>query len=163
MLTHLRNYLSKQNNKAAKKSSATREDLVKAAQDHYASASKAGGSNYATVTSNIASYTAAAKSSTFDTWSDSELKNYLDSYGVKNYQGSTSNELRALARENAQYFQYGTNAPGGSIFSSIQGGFQWVVNQFKIGAASGRDQAQAGADKAKDAGAKASDKAKKEL
>lgn len=137
--------------------------MVKAAQDHYASASKAGGSNYASVTSSIASATAAAKGSTFDSWSDSELKSYLDSYGIKTYQGSTSNELKALARENAQYFQYGTNAPGGSIFQQVQNGFQWVLEQFKIGAASGRQEAEAGADKAKNAGAKASEKAKKEL
>ena len=86
--------MSKQNNKVAKKSSASREDLVKAAQDSYSSASKSGGSNYASVTSYLASSTAAAKDLTFDTWSDSELKSYLDSYGVKNYQGSTTNELR---------------------------------------------------------------------
>lgn len=97
--THsLRNYLSKQNNKVAKKSSASREDLLKAAQDSYSSASKAGGSNYASVTSYLASSTAAAKDLTFDTWSDSELKSYLDSYGVKNYQGSTTNELRGTCK-----------------------------------------------------------------
>ena len=38
-----------------------------------------------------------------------------------------------------------------------------MLEQFKIGAASGRQEAEAGADKAKNAGAKASEKAKKEL
>ena len=163
VLTIRRGYLSKQNSKAAKKSGATRDDLVKAAQDSYASASKAGGSNYASVTSYLAASTAAAKDTTFDTWSDSELKSYLDSYGIKNYQGSTSNELKAAARKNAQYFRYGTNVPGGSIFTSIQNGAQWVLDQFKIGAASGRAEGQKAADAAKDTGAQASNKAKKEL
>jgi hypothetical protein len=68
--------------KAADKAGATREDLVSAAQSAYASASQAGGSSYASVTSYLSKATDAAKSSTFDTWSESELKSYLDSYGV---------------------------------------------------------------------------------
>ena len=107
-----RNYLSKQNNKVAKKSSASREDLLKAAQDSYSSASKSGGSNYASVTSYLASSTAAAKDLTFDTWSDSELKSYLDSYGVKNYQGSTTNELRGT---------YNVRVPGVALCFSSPG------------------------------------------
>jgi len=163
----LKSYLSSQNNKAAKKAGASRDDLVKSAQDQYSSASKAGGSNYASVTSYLASSTAAAKDSTFDTWSDSELKSYLDSYGVSTYQGTTTNELRALARKNAQYFRYGTNAPGASIFQSIQNGFSWVFNQLSIGASKGRDetsrQGQKAADAASEAGATASGKMKGEL
>ena len=68
--------------KAANKAGATRDDLVKAAQSAYASASSAGGSNYASVTSYLSQATDSAKKSTFDTWSESELKSYLDSYGV---------------------------------------------------------------------------------
>ena len=115
------------------------------------------------MTSYLASSTAAAKDQTFDSWSDSELKNYLDSYGIKTYQGSTSNELKAAARKNAQYFKYGTNAPGGSIFASISSGAQWVLEQLKIGAASGRAEGEKAADQAKASAAKASEKAKKEL
>ena len=115
------------------------------------------------MTSYLASSTAAAKDTSFDSWSDSELKAYLDSYGIKTYQGTSTNELKALARKNAQYFRYGTNVPGGSIWASISSGAQWVLEQFKIGAASGRAEGEKGADAVKDAGAKASDKAKKEL
>lgn len=118
------------------------------------------------------------KDSTFDTWSDSELKSYLDSYGIKNYQGSNTNELKAMARRNAQYFRYGTSTPGAGIFASLQNGAQWVLDQLKIGAASGRKEAeyqgQRGADHVKEAGTtatnrageagqKASDKVKEEL
>lgn len=151
-----RKYLSTQNSKAANKAGATREDLLKQAQDSYSSASKSGGSNYASVTSYLASSTDAVKASTFDTWSDSELKSYLDSYGIKNYQGSTSNELKAMARRNAEYFRYGTNTPGAGIFGQVQNGFQWIYNQLSIGAASGRKEAgyqgQKAADAVKEAG-----------
>ena len=151
-----RKYLSSQNNKAANKAGASRDDLLKQAQDSYAKASKSGGSNYASVTSYLASATGAAKDSTFDTWSDSELKSYLDSYGVSNYQGSTTNELRALVKRNANYFRYGTSTPGGTIFARVQSGAQWVFDQLKIGAAKGTDAATSSA-------ASASDKAKQEL
>ena len=146
-----RNWLSTQNNKVAKKSGATRNELFKQAQDSYASASKSGGSNYASVTSYLASATDAAKDSTFDTWSDSDLKSYLDSYGVPNYQGSNTNELRAMARRNADYFRYGTSTPQGSMFARLQSGAQWVFDQLKIGVSGGRQTASYEAQKAGDA------------
>ncbi len=83
---NLKNYLESSGNAAAKKASkkagATREDLVKAAQSAYASASTAGGQAYASATSYLAQATASAKQATFDTWSESELKSYLDTYGI---------------------------------------------------------------------------------
>ncbi len=140
---------------------------MKSAQDQYSSASKAGGSNYASVTSYLAASTAAVKDSTFDTWSDSDLKSYLDSYGISTYQGSNTNELKALARRNAQYFRYGTNTPGAGIFQQIQDGVQWVFNQLSVGASQARDesshQGQKAADAASQAGSSASSKAKAEL
>ena len=135
-----RKWLSGQNNKAAKKAGASRAELVRQAQDSYASASKAGGSSYASVTSYLASATDSAKDTTFDTWSDSELKNYLDSYGITTYQGSTTNELKALVRRNANYFRYGTATPQGTLWAKIQANAQWVLDQLKIGASSGRKE-----------------------
>jgi hypothetical protein len=82
----LKNYLANSGNAAAKKvsekSSATRDELVQAAQSAYASASSAGGSSYASATSYLAQATQTAKDNVFDTWSESDLKAYLDSYGV---------------------------------------------------------------------------------
>lgn len=124
---------------------------MKQAQDSYASASKSGGNNYASVTSYLASATDAAKDTTFDTWSDSELKSYLDSYGVPNYQGSNTNELRAMARRNANYFRYGTSTPPQTFFARIQSGAQWVFDQLKIGVSSGRQSAEYQGEKAADA------------
>ncbi|KAL8971606.1 MAG: hypothetical protein Q9183_000975 [Haloplaca sp. 2 TL-2023] len=175
---NLRNWLSSQNNKAAKKSGASRDELFKQAQDSYASASKSGGGNYASMTSYLASATDAAKDSTFDTWSDSELKSYLDSYGVPNYQGSNTNELKAMARRNADYFRYGTSTPQDTLFARLQNGAQWVFDQLKIGVGSGRqaagyegekagdavkEGATAGTNRAGEAAQKAGDKVKEEL
>lgn len=130
------------------------------------------------MTSYLAASTDAVKDSTFDTWSDSELKSYLDSYGIKNYQGSTTNELKAMARRNAQYFRHGTNNPAAGFLGTIQGYASWALDQLKIGAASGRKEAeyqgQKGADyvkegaitathRAGEAGQRVGDKAKEEL
>lgn len=86
---NLKSYLVSSGNDAAKKvgesSSATRDDLVNAAHSAYSSASSAGGSSYAAATSYLSQATQTAKTATFDTWSESELKAYLDSYGVVSY------------------------------------------------------------------------------
>jgi hypothetical protein len=83
---NLKGYLAKNGDAAAKeigrKSDVTREELVKAANSAYASASSAGGNAYATATNYLAQATDDAKKSTFDTWSESELKAYLDGYGI---------------------------------------------------------------------------------
>ena len=151
---------------------------MKQAQDSYASASKSGGSQYASVTSYLASATDAAKDTTFDTWTESDLKSYLDSYGMPAYQGSTTEELKAAARRNANYFRYGTSTPQGTIWAQLQGYSQWILDQLKIGASSGRQEAGYQAEKAADAvkegvttatnrageqAQKASDKVKEEL
>ncbi|KIV97009.1 hypothetical protein PV10_00818 [Exophiala mesophila] len=124
---NLRKYLEANGQKAKKNAKAGRDELVKQAQDQYVSASKAGGPQYASATNYLAKQTDAAKDSTFDTWSDSEIKSYLDSYGIPNYQGTTANQLRAEAKKQYYYFRYGTSTPAGTIFEQIKNGFQWVV------------------------------------
>ncbi|PMD55955.1 putative stress response protein ish1 [Hyaloscypha bicolor E] len=153
-LENLKAYLATSGNKAAEKASkqtgATREQLLSAAQAAYAEASKTGGTSYASVTSYLAKQTDAAKDSIFDTWSESELKNYLDSYGFKVPQGSTKNQLVAWARNQRNYFQYGTTTPQGTLWAKLQNGAQWVLDQLSIGAAAGRKQASYQAEKAGD-------------
>lgn len=146
---NLQNYLSSQGDAAAKKASGSRDDLVKEAKKQYAAASKSGGSAYASVTSYLAASTDSAKDSAFDTWSDSELKNYLDYYGVPTYQGSTTNELRAAAKRNWNFFRYGTSTPTGTVFAKVQAGVDWVWSQIKLGAYSGRDEGEKIANDAK--------------
>ncbi|KAJ5420816.1 hypothetical protein N7465_003335 [Penicillium sp. CMV-2018d] len=144
---HLVNYLSAVNHKAAQQADASREELIKSAEDSYAKASKAGGEQYASATAALAQATGTAKDATFDQWSQSELKRYLDNYGVPTYQGSSINELRAAARRNAQYFKYGTASPQATIYAKIVDTLQWVMDQLKIGAASGRAQGTEAAEK----------------
>ncbi|KAJ8061174.1 hypothetical protein OCU04_010247 [Sclerotinia nivalis] len=154
-LDNLRAYLASTGDAAAKKASeksgATRDELVRAAQDSYSSASKASGDTYASVTSYLAKQTDAAKDATFETWSDSDLKAYLDSYGVPVPQGSTKNELVAYVRNQANYFKYGTTTPQGTLWAKLSNGAQWVMDQLSIGAASGRKQAAYQGEKAADA------------
>ncbi|KAJ2975374.1 hypothetical protein NUW58_g8373 [Xylaria curta] len=147
---HLKQYLVNSGNSAAKKvgnsASATREDLVKAAQNAYASASRGGGDSYASATSYLAQATQSAKDNVFDTWSESELKSYLDSYGVPIPQGSTVNELRAEARKQSTYFKYGTTNPVDTAFAkiseSVRGAYQWVLGQLGAGAEEAKQKAK---------------------
>ncbi|KAJ6445516.1 stress response protein (Ish1) [Purpureocillium lavendulum] len=146
---NLEEYLSKHGDKAArtaaKKKDASRDDLVKAAQSAYSSASTAGGATYASATSYISSATAAAKDSAFDSWSHSDLKAYLDSYGVPVPQGSKIDELRALARRQSTYFKHGTSSPGGTIFAKIEEtareGWNWISHQLNLGSQAAQEKA----------------------
>ncbi|RKF73688.1 Stress response protein ish1 [Golovinomyces cichoracearum] len=170
----LKEYLASSGNKASeqisKKAGATRDQLLSAAQDSYTTASKSSGSAYASVTSYLAQQTDAAKDSVFDSWSESELKNYLDSYGVPVPQGSTRNSLIAWARNQRNYFQYGTTTPQGTLWVKLQNGASWAWDQVNAG----RKQAEIVADSIKEkntyathrageAAQKASDKIKEEL
>jgi len=151
---NLKAYLASSGNKAAEKAGqqadATREQLLSAAQDAYASASKTGGVGYASVTSYLAKQTDSAKDSIFDTWSESELKNYLDSYGFDVPQGSTKNQLVAYARNSRNYFQYGTTTPQGTLWVKLQDTANWLMNLLGAGASSGRKLAEAQAEKGAD-------------
>ncbi|KAF7562064.1 hypothetical protein G7046_g2077 [Stylonectria norvegica] len=146
---NLKNYLSKNGDAAAKKvaekKDASRDELFSAAQSAYSSASTAGGSNLASATSYIASVTAAAKQNAFDSWTETELKAYLDSYGVPAPQGSKLEELKAEARKQATYFQYGTSSPSGTLFAkfgeSAKGAWNWVANQLNLGSEVARQKA----------------------
>ncbi|OKL62655.1 hypothetical protein UA08_01638 [Talaromyces atroroseus] len=162
-IDNLKKYLSSANNKAAHKADATREELVRHAQEQYAKASKAGGNQYASVTSYLAQATAGAKKDTFNEWSESDLKKYLDSYGIPTYQGSQINELRAAVRRNAQYFHYGTSSPSETILARFREAINWLVNQLKLGAALGWSQGHDAAESAKAKAAQTTEKIREEL
>lgn len=175
---NLRDYVLANGDAAGKKvantAGATRDQLLAAAQSGYASASAAGGNSYASVTSYLSKATDSAKAQTFETWSESDLKSYLDSYGVPVPQGSTLNELRALARRQWTYFKYGTSTPTDTVFAKIgenaKAGWDWIKSQLFLGADVAQDQAIKAGDKVKEGadayqtGAqKAGDKVKQEL
>merc|ERR1711939_353884 len=130
-----------------------------------------------------ASKSAAAAAETLsdkllDSWSESELKNYLDSYGFDVPQGSTKNQLVAYARNSRNYFQYGTTTPQGTLWAKLSNTFEYIKTQLSFGAASGRkyaeEQAEVAADRIKEgstyatnrageAAQKAADRVKEEL
>lgn len=149
-LDNLRSYLVSSGNAAAKavaeKTGATRDELVQAAQEAYASASSAGGSSYASATNFLAKATDTAKANVFESWSESELKAYLDSYGISVPQGSTLNELRALARRQHTYFKYGTTTPTDTFLAKMRenvlGGWDWVTSQLRIGSNAAKKKAE---------------------
>ncbi|KAK7416131.1 hypothetical protein QQZ08_012108 [Neonectria magnoliae] len=138
---NLKNYLVQNGDavakKAAEKKDSTRDELVSAAQSAYSSASTAGGADYASATLYIASVTEAAKQHTFDTWSESDLKAYLDSYGIPVPQGSKLDDLKSQARKQSTYFKYGTSSPGGTLLAklseSARNGWNWVASQLSLG------------------------------
>ncbi|KAL4754068.1 hypothetical protein BDW72DRAFT_158102 [Aspergillus terricola var. indicus] len=160
---HLKKYLSSVNSKVAHRAGVTRGELVKEAQNSYEKATKAGGSQLASATSYLKEATASAKDATFDTWSDSDLKQYLDSYGVPVYQGTELNELRAAARRNAHWFRYGTSTPQGALYATFSDAAQWLLDQLKIGAASGRAQGREAAEKLQDKAGKKAEEVRSEL
>ncbi|KAK2609055.1 hypothetical protein QQS21_002425 [Conoideocrella luteorostrata] len=131
---------------AAKKKDATRDELANAASSAYLSASTAGGNQFASVTSYLASATAAVEKHAFESWTQSELKAYLDSYGVPVPQGSKLEELRALARRQSTYFKYGTSSPSGTVFAKLgvaaSQGWKWAVGQLKLGQEAAQEKAR---------------------
>lgn len=146
---NLKNYLIKNGDAAAKKAAekkdAGRDELMSAAQSAYTSASSAGGSNYASATNYLASATAAAKKTAFDSWTDTDLKAYLDSYGVSSPQGSKLEELKAEARKQSTYFKYGTSSPSETVFAKLgeaaRDGWNWVANQLSLGGEAAKQKA----------------------
>lgn len=142
----LKAYLSSLGDGAGRRASdhadASREDLVQSARSAYLSASKTGGDQYASMTSNIAVASEAARKSAFSTWSESELKAYLDRYGVPVPQASTVDELRAAARKHSTYFRYGTKTPSETFLAkmgeNVQGTWQWVMDRVHMGGDGGK-------------------------
>lgn len=133
----LKAYLSKHGDKAAKalaeKKDVSMKELSQAAHSAYSSASTHGGESYASATSYLSSKATEASSSAFSTWSESDLKAYLDSYGVKVPQGSTVDEIRALARRQATYFRYGTSSPSETLLAKLAEGWGWITEQLSNG------------------------------
>lgn len=135
---------------AGSAASATREELVKQAQKAYEEAKSSGGSTYASVTSAMAKATDSVKQNTFETWSDSELKNYLDSYGIKTYQGTTRNELVAKARRAQHLFWYGTATPTQTMYEKVKNVPGWLYNQVAMMFGTAGKQAEVAADSARE-------------
>lgn len=131
-------------------------------------ATDAAGRAYASITSALAQATDSVKEATFDTWSDSELKAYLDRYGIHTYQGSTRNELIAAARRNAHAFRYGSSGHGMygqakamcyQVYSKIACALGWVSDKFYAMLGFGAKKAEVVGDRVSEAGQRAGDRA----
>ncbi|ODA83906.1 hypothetical protein RJ55_02423 [Drechmeria coniospora] len=138
---NLKQYLLKHGDAAARavaeRSEATRDELLGAARAAYSSASTAGGAAYASATAYLASATAAVERDGFRSWSESDVKAYLDGCGVPVPQGSKLDELQAVARRQANYFRHGASSPAGTMLAKLgeraQDGWSWLVHQLKLG------------------------------
>ena len=161
-----------------KKAKGTRDELIASAKKQYASASAKGGD----VWSSLTAQGARATSYLFDTWSDSDLKSFLDSYGVHVPQESKRNELIAAARRHSRHFSQGPDwyATGFSaqIQSYAEQGIDYIKNfiagtsrsVYKAGEKAGEKAGDAGKehatvakDRAYEQGQQAYDKVKEEL
>ncbi|OAA53035.1 Stress-responsive protein Ish1 [Cordyceps fumosorosea ARSEF 2679] len=145
----LQKYLQKHGDKAAKmlskKADATRDELVKTAQSAYAKAEKKGGEEYEAAKKYGVELSNEAKNKAFDVWSESDLKAYLDSYGVSVPQGSKLDELKALARKQWTYFKYGTTTPHGTLLAQVEdvlaNGLSWLQKQIRAGSDAAKEKA----------------------
>ncbi|KAK9321435.1 hypothetical protein V1517DRAFT_326347 [Lipomyces orientalis] len=109
-LEDLQNWLKEQGNAAA----GTRDQLAVKAGEYFNSMKQEGGERYNRALSKLHEWYNSGKDLAFDTWSDSDLKAYLDTYGVPVYQGTTRNELIAAARRHTKLFRHGANPEGWS-------------------------------------------------
>lgn len=103
----LRKFAKDSKIKLDKTAEASREELVRQTQLGYAELSKKGNDLAAAAKAQYESI----KGYAYDTWSETDLKAYLDSYGVPVPQGGTKDELVAAARRNGHYFSSGQTGP----------------------------------------------------
>ncbi|RMD39253.1 hypothetical protein DV735_g5873, partial [Chaetothyriales sp. CBS 134920] len=127
-IDNLRSFLDAEGKKVKKNTQ--RDDLLKQVQEVFASASKRGGNQYASVTSYLTAATEAAKRNLFDTWSESDVKKYLESYGIQPQKGWTIDELREEARKQAAYFRDGSATSPASLVDQLKASFNWLLDQF---------------------------------
>ena len=153
-----------------KKAKGTRDDLIASAKKKYASASAKGGDTWSSLTARGAKATGYL----FDTWSDSDLKSFLDSYGVPVPQGSKRNDLIAAARRNSRYFTQGPDWFKTGFVAQVQNyayqGIDYIKNfiagvfgsAYNAGQKAGdtaKEQATIGKHRAQEATKKAGDRA----
>lgn len=91
------------------------------------------------------------------------MEKYLESYGLKSRSTDDVEKLREQAKRNADYFQYGTLRQEASILSRLYSGSQWLLDQLKIGALSGRKEGQKAADATKEKASKEWERVTEEL
>lgn len=122
----LQKWLKQQGEKAQ----GTRDELLKAGSAHLSKAKENGEDNYNKAIENLKNGVDSYKSTTFDKWSDSDLKAYLDTYGIKTYQGTKRNEMISQVRNQYHLFTHGADpAAWGKLSDSfVSSGYQMLNN-----------------------------------
>lgn len=113
----IQSWLSEQ----GKTAKGTHDELVKEASKYLDQAQHVLGEKYDVLSADLDKQYKQAKKTSFSEWSDSDLKAYLDTYGIPNYQGSKRNELLAKARQNLGLFTHGADP---NIWIKAQGHIQ---------------------------------------
>ena len=72
------------------------------------------------------------------------------------------NELRALARNQANYFRYGTTTPSGTLWAQVQQSLQWLTDTVKGLTGAGKTQSEKVGDKVKEDATYGKDRVKEE-
>ncbi|KAK9450099.1 uncharacterized protein V1518DRAFT_189815 [Limtongia smithiae] len=129
-LEDLQNWLKQQGDTVT----GTRDQLAAKAGQVFDTLRQSGGDKYVSVITQLQDWYNSGKDIAFENWSDSDLKAYLDSYGVPTYQGSTRNELIAMARKHTSLFRHGADPEGWSKLWDK--GNQYIMSGL-YGAASG--------------------------
>lgn len=88
------------------------------------------------------------KGYTFDSWSDSDLKAYLDSYGVEVPQNGVKDQLVAAARKHGHYFSHGQTGPvaGSGLIQIASDGLTSLLDFIKQASGVGYNKAAKKAD-----------------
>lgn len=162
VLTYFRNYLALQHKKATKAFGDNRSELLKRAKSSYEQASKTGETEYAVASSYLSSIANSAKEGVSDSWSKSDLENYLESYGIDWRNVPSIEDMRKEAERQTHYFYYGTARPETSQ-SSLMAGLARIWEKAKIGALSGRNEANRETNAVRDRGAEALSRVAAEL
>lgn len=128
--------------------SQSREELVKQTQKGYDELSKKGDS----AATEAKKQYEAVKGYAFDTWSDTDLKAYLDSYGIDVPQNGAKDQLVAAARRNGHYFSNGQLGPiaGSGFVQMASDGLSSLLDFIKQASGVGYNKAANKAEEAKE-------------
>ena len=124
--------------------SASRDELERQVEKGYAEAKKQGNAASKQAEKSYAD----VKSYAFESWSNSDLKSYLDSYGVPVPQNGKTDELIALARKNGHYFANGQTGPvaGSPLAQMATDGLNTLLDFVKKASGIGYQKAQEAAE-----------------
>lgn len=137
--TELKKFAKDSKIKLNKAAESSRDELIRQTSAGYADLSKKGDKAAATAKQQYE----AVKAYAFESWSDSELKAYLDSYGVEVPQNGAKDQLIAAARKNGHYFSHGSTGPaaGSGLAQMALDGVSYLMDFVKQASGVGYNKA----------------------